>query len=90
MATNTTKQVAAGKKVSDKELQSQVEAAAGKLGKDPLVEVAIPKALKPKIGETLPLGVNGAFIVLPVDGTKHKVPKTFADLLQDYLSNLTM
>lgn len=87
---NTTKSINEGKKISEKDLQGQVNKAAEKLGKEALVEVSIPKNLKPKIGETLPIGINGSFVVLPVDGTKHKIPKTLADHLQDYLANLTM
>lgn len=87
---NTTKSINEGSKVSEKDLQKQVVEAAEKLGKQALVEVSIPKALKPRIGETLPIGINGAFVTLPVDGTKHKIPKALANQLQKVLNNLTM
>lgn len=86
---NTTKSINEGAKVVEKELQKQIEDTAKTLGKQPLVEVSIPKSFKPRIGETLPIGINGSFVVLPVDGSKHKIPKPLANQLQKVLNNLT-
>lgn len=85
---NTTKSVKTPK-VSNKELNNQIKRAAEAFGKEDMVEVSINKNFQKNIGESLPLGINGVRIVLPVDGSKHKIPKSFARILDDYLANLT-
>lgn len=86
--TNTSKNIEAAQ-VTEAQLEMQVKQAAKALMDEKLVKVSIPKALARTIGLTLPLGINGAMIVLPVDGSEHEVPAPFKKLLDDYLANLT-
>lgn len=85
---NTSKNIESAQ-VSDKDLEKQVREAAMILREEKKVKVSIPKVLQKSIGLTLPLGINGAMIVLPVDGTEHEVPAPYKALLNEYLSNLT-
>lgn len=85
---NTTKSIT-GKRVSDSELQAEIKAAAKLLTDEVKVKVSIPKSYEKFIGETLFLSINGVHIVLPVDGSAHEIPETFADQLREYLNNLT-
>lgn len=90
MAKNTTKSINEGKKITNAELETQLKKAAESFGKEPTVEVSVPKNFQKYIGETLPIRINGVGIVLPVDGTKHKIPQSFSEHLSDYLNNLTV
>lgn len=75
--------------VTEAQLEKQVKEAAMALREEKKVKVSIPKALAKNIGATLPLGINGAMIVLPVDGSEHEVPAPYKKLLDEYLNNLT-
>lgn len=88
MAKNTTESLLKPQ-VNDKELQDQINKAALVFKGEKKVKVSIPKALEKHLGPTLPIGVNGVFIVLPVDGSTHEINETHADHLKDYLANLT-
>lgn len=83
---NTTSSVNKSTK-SDAELAAEIKNAAKAFDGEKLVSVSIPKGLESKIGQTLYIGVNGVFVNLPVDGTKHEIPETLAAHLQDYLAN---
>lgn len=87
MAKNTTASLEKPQ-VNDKELQEQITKAAAAFKGEKKVKVSVPKALAKSLGPTLPVGVNGVFIVLPVDGTTHEINETHAAHLQDYLANL--
>lgn len=89
MAKNSTTSIAEGVKVSDTEIQNEVKEAGKKFGDEPKQKVSIPKNYQKFIGETLPLSINGVTIVLPVDGTQHEIPETFAELLREFINNLT-
>lgn len=89
MARNTVESINEGQRVSENDLQAEVKEAARKLGEETKVKVSIPKSYAKFIGDTLPLGINGTFIVLPVDGTTVEIPETFADHLREYLNNIT-
>lgn len=88
--TNTSKSMTQGELPAHirRQIEASLAKSKGDFDKEPKVSVSIPKNLANRIGRTLPLGINGVRIVLPVDGTKHEVPKSFADLLQDYLANV--
>jgi hypothetical protein len=88
MAVNSTKSVQAVKETAIKDLEKQVKEAALKLNAEKLVKVSIPKALEKHIGPTLPLGLNGVMLVLPVDGKQYEVPAPFSLILNEYLDNL--
>jgi hypothetical protein len=90
MAINTTKSVAKAQETAVKELEAQVKQAAAQLKSEKTVKVSIPKAFEKSIGPTLPLGLNGVMIVLPVDGKDYEVPAPFSALLKDYLDNIQM
>lgn len=87
MAKNTTKSMNEPQ-VTDKDLQEQINKAGAAFKGEKKVKVSIPKALQKHLGPTLPIGVNGVFIVLPVDGTTHEVNETHAAHLQEYLNGL--
>jgi hypothetical protein len=86
---NTTKSINEGKRVTDRELSSQIDKAAKVFSDEKKVKTSIPKSYSRFIGETLPLRINGVGIVLPVDGSTHEIPESFANQLRDYLNNLT-
>lgn len=86
--TNTTKTIDEGKQVTEKELTAQIKAAGDVFAKQPKVKVSIPKGLKKNIGDTLPIGINGSFLVIPVDGESYEIPESFAEHLNDYLKTL--
>ena len=89
MAVNTTKNVAqAQKETAEKDLERQVKKAADSLKAEKLVKVSIPKALEKHIGPTLPLGINGVMVVIPVDGKSYEIPAPYKPILEDYLENL--
>lgn len=85
---NTTKSIQKPQ-TNNADLKKQIKKAAAVFEKEEMVEKSIPKQFQKHIGPSLPLGINGVRIVLPVDGTKHKIPKSFANLLDEYLNNLT-
>lgn len=88
MATNTTKTVTEKRETAEAELTKQVKEAAVRLGAEKKVKVSIPKALEKNIGPTLPLGINGVQIVLPVNGKEYEIPAPFKPILDEYLENL--
>ena len=90
MAVNTTKSVAKAQETAVKELDAQIKAALTQLKSEKTVKVSIPKAFASSIGPTLPLGINGVMIVLPVDGKDYEVPAPFSALLKEYLDNIQM
>jgi hypothetical protein len=87
MAVNTTKSIGA-KETAIKDLEKQVKDAALALKSEKLVKVSIPKAFEKNIGPTLPLGINGVMLVLPVDGKEYEVPAPFKTILLEYIDNL--
>ena len=90
MAVNTTKSVAKAQETAVKDLEGSIKQAAAQLKSEKLVKVSIPKAFAASLGPTLPLGINGVMIVLPVDGKDYEVPAPFKDHLKDYLDNIQM
>lgn len=90
MSTNTTDSLKEIDESTNKKIEASLEEAKQKAVKEKQVTVSIPKNLESKIGKTLFLAVNGVHVVLPVDGSKHKVPESFAENLQEYLNNLTI
>lgn len=90
MAVNTTKSVAKAQETAVKDLEASIKQALVQLKAEKTVKVSIPKAFEKAIGPTLPLGINGVMIVLPVDGKDYEVPAPFKDHLKDYLDNIQM
>jgi hypothetical protein len=88
MAVNTTKTVGQSK-VTDADLQKQIEKLGGTFKGEKKRKVSIPKALIPQLGTELFFGINGVSIVIPVDGKSHEIPETFADHVEKYLENLS-
>jgi hypothetical protein len=85
-ATNTTASMVQPQ-VNDKELQAQINKAAATFKDEKKVKVSIPKSFEKYTGPTLPVGVNGVFIVLPVDGKEYEINETHAKHLKDFLNN---
>jgi hypothetical protein len=88
VAVNTTKSTQNIKETAIKDLELQVKKAAESLKSEKLVKVSIPKAFEKNIGPTLLLGLNGAQVVLPVDGKDYEVPAPFKTILMEYIDNL--
>lgn len=90
MATNTTKSMT---EVSDNvkaEIVESLKRAQEKFKGEKQVTVSVPKNLQRAVGQTLFLSINGVSIVLPVDGSKHKVPESFKNHLDQYIANLQL
>lgn len=88
MATTTTKNMT---EISDNVKEQIVESlkrAQEKFKGEKQVTVSVPKNLQRAVGQTLFLSINGVSIVLPVDGSKHKVPESFKNHLDQYIANL--
>lgn len=86
--TNTTKSVKE-KTVTAAELDSQIKDAAKVLKDQKKVEVHIPAYLKSRLGNIVPVAVNGAVIHVPV-GEKVKIPESMAEVLNESLNQLTL
>jgi hypothetical protein len=86
--TNTTKSMQEPSDSLKANIEKSLAKAKAKFEKEKQLEVSIPKNFKKDLGETLYLNINGTKIVLPVDGSKHKVPESFADHLRDYLNGI--
>lgn len=86
---NTTESIKAAQ-VTDAELQKMTEAAAKALGSAKKVKVSIPAALQKSVGPTVPFGINGAIIVIPVDGEDYEVPEPYGALVKEYLKTVQM
>lgn len=85
---NTTKDVKAGG-ITAAQLDSEIKNAAKVLNDEKKVEVTIPAYLKSRLGSTVPVGINGAVIHVPV-GTKVKIPESMAEVLNESLNQLTL
>ena len=46
---------------------------------EPLVAKELSPLYEPYLGKVLQVSINGITIAMPVNGTTHKVPKSFAD-----------
>lgn len=75
--------------VSMEKLDEERKKAAQVLGEQKQVEVHIPAYLKPRLGNTVPVGINGAVIHVPV-GEKVKIPESMAKVLNESLQNLSL
>lgn len=84
--TNTTKDTKT-KPVTQAGLDKDRKVAAKTLGDQKQVEVTIPKYLIKRLGNNVPVGVNGAIIQVPV-GKKVKIPEAMAEVLNESLANL--
>lgn len=85
--TNTTKSITSAE-TEHQSIKESLEQARAKFKDEKAVEVSVPKSFEKSIGKTLFIGINGVHIVLPVDGTKHKIPQSFAEHLSEYLNGL--
>lgn len=89
---NTTKAVSDtnAKETAQKDLEQQVRDAAVRLKAEKMVKVSIPKGYEKFTGPTVPFGINGVMIVLPVDGQEYDVPAPYKAHVQAFLDNLQM
>lgn len=85
---NTTKSIKAAT-VSTSALDKQMKDAAKILGEEKKAEVTIPSYLKGRLGNTVPVAINGAVIHVPV-GKKVKIPESMAAVLNNMLENLKL
>lgn len=86
---NTTKSVKETDRVTVAQLDEDMKKAAKVLGEEKKTKVEIPAYLKPRLGATVPVGVNGAVIHVPV-GQKVEIPESMAAVLNESLSQLTL
>jgi hypothetical protein len=91
MAVNTTKTMKENvKETAERDLELQVKEAANRLNAEKLVKVSIPKNYEKFVGPTVPFGINGVMIVLPVDGKDYEVPAPFKEHIKAFLDNVQM
>lgn len=90
--TNTTKTMGgqALKETAQKDLEKQIKDAADKLKAEKMVKVSIPKGYEKFVGPTVPFGINGVMIVLPVDGQDYDVPAPYKEHVKSFLDNIQM
>ena len=86
---NTTKSMQEPSDNIAKQLEEDLQKAKRVFEKEKQVEVSIPKSLAKALGGTVYVAVNGVGVVLPVDGSKHKLPETLAKHAQDLVNNTT-
>ena len=84
--TNTTASIESGN--DNTKLAGELAKAQSTFAGEELVPFSVPKALAKFIGPNLYIGVNGAFVNIPVDGKKYDIPKTLAEHGFEYLQNL--
>ncbi|MEV2907555.1 hypothetical protein ABNF65_02650 [Paenibacillus larvae] len=77
---NTTKSI-----TTDRELELDMSKLSKEFQEEKKVKVSIPKAFSRFDGDTLPVGLNGVFIVIPVDGKIYEIPESFAKIVEDYV-----
>lgn len=92
MAINTSKSMGgqAVKEVAIKDLEKSIKDSAEKLKAEKMVKVSIPKAFEKFVGPTVPFGINGVMIVLPVDGQEYDVPLPYKEHVKAFIDNLQM
>lgn len=78
------------KETAERDLENQVKEAAKLLNAEKTVKVTIPKGYEKFTGPTVPFGINGVMIVLPVDGKEYEVPAPYKEHVQSFLENLQM
>ena len=92
MAINTSKSMGgqAVKETAIKDLEKSIRESADKLKAEKMVKVSIPKAFEKFTGPTVPFGINGVMIVLPVDGQEYDVPLPYKEHVKSFVDNLQM
>jgi hypothetical protein len=86
LATNTTKSMKEAT-VNESDLKHELERAKAAFKDEKLVKVKIPPIYKKVFGEgTVPVGLNFITVNLPVDGSEHSVPESFAKRLDECLN----
>lgn len=89
MAVNTSTNMAVNaKETAQRDLENQVKEAAKKLSAEKMVKVSIPKSLEKHTGPTVPFGINGVMIVLPVDGQDYEVPAPYREHVKSFVDSL--
>lgn len=71
--------------LSDAEYKRDLERAKQILSEEPLEKVSIPKQMATVLGSVVPVGINGVYVKIPVDGEVHEVPRPFAEVLRQSL-----
>jgi|SRR5690606_19625481 len=82
---NTTSSIASSKKLTEAEYRRDLERVKRKLQEEKLVKISIPKQLRSVLGATLPVGINGVVMNIPVDGSEYEVPEPMAKIIKDSL-----
>ena len=78
------------KETAQKDLENQIKEAANKLMSEKMVKVSIPKGYEKFVGPTVPFGINGVMIVLPVDGQDYDVPLPYKEHVKAFLDSIQM
>lgn len=86
---NTSKSVKTAPKATMAELDANIKNAAKIIGEQKKVAVLIPKYLEKRLGQNVPVAVNGAVIHVPV-GEKVEIPESMAEVLNNSLAKLKL
>lgn len=62
---------------SGAQLKRELDAAKKAFADAPMKELTIPVMFQKHFGATLYIGINGAYVNVPVDGKPHSVPEPF-------------
>lgn len=76
---------AGGNKMTEAQMAREEQDVAKILGEMKYVTVSIPKQFIPMLGESLPCFINGAKIVVPVDGEDHEIPEPYLEVIKNSL-----
>lgn len=71
--------------LSEKEYQESLKKSLEVFKDMKKVKVSIPKQMASVLGSSLPVGINGCVIVIPVDGKQYEVPEAYAEILHQSL-----
>jgi len=81
---NTTSSIAS-KQFTEAEYLQDLEKVKRKLQQEKMVKVSIPKQLRSVLGVSLPVGINGVFMNIPVDGNEYEIPEPMAKIIKESL-----
>lgn len=74
---------------SNAKLKAELEVVKKTFGKEPMKELTIPKIFAKSFGSHLYIGINGAFVNVPVDGNSYEIPESFYDHAIAAMNRLT-
>lgn len=73
---------------SESEMKADVENAVRVIGAAKKKAITIPKQMASVLGEVLPVGINGAYIRVPVDGEEYEIPEPYYNIIKESLKTI--